>query len=742
MSKSAAAPTGEIRETPLADALGERYLAYAMSTIVSRSLPDVRDGLKPVHRRLLFAMRQLKLDPEGGFKKCARVVGDVIGKYHPHGDVAVYDTLVRLAQDFAVRYPLVEGQGNFGNIDGDNAAAMRYTEAKLTAIAARLMDGLDEDAVDFRPTYDGSEEEPVVMPAAVPNLLANGSAGIAVGMATSIPPHNLGEICDALLHLIAHPDCDHESLFDRMPGPDFPTGGVLVESREVLAEAYRTGRGSMRIRARWTVERMSHGLYQIVITEIPYQVPKARLIEKIAELLGEKKLPLLADIRDESADDVRLVLEPRNRTVEPAHVMEQLFRQTDLESRFSLNMNVLDAQAVPRVMGLREVLRAFLDHRMEVLERRSRHRLGKIDRRLEVLDGLLKVYADLDTVIRIIRFSDEPKEELRSTFDLSEVQAEAILNMRLRSLNKLQELEIRTEHAALSQEKATIEALLADSNQRWTTISGEIAAIRTEFGPTTALGRRRTELGAAPVAVAVPIEAFVEREPITLVLSEKGWVRALKGHSESPDALKFKEGDSLRLTLKGWTTDRFVLFATDGRFFTVGGDRLPSGRGHGEPLRMMVDLAPEADIAQVLVHRPDRKLLVASDGGRGFIVQENDVLAQTRAGKMVLTVGEGEAARFCLPVDGDAVAIIGANRKLLVFMLDEIPEMTRGRGVMLQKYRDGGTADIKLFTLAQGLSWALGERLRTETDLTLWLGKRGSIGRLPPTGFPRTNRFA
>lgn len=736
------AASGDIRETPLAEALGERYLAYAMSTIVSRSLPDVRDGLKPVHRRLLFAMRQLKLDPNGGFKKCARVVGDVIGKYHPHGDVAVYDTLVRLAQDFAVRYPLVEGQGNFGNIDGDNAAAMRYTEAKLTEVAAALMEGLDEDCVDFRPTYDGTEEEPVVMPAAFPNLLANGAAGIAVGMATSIPPHNLGEICDALDHLIAEPECAVEALVERMPGPDFPTGGVLVETRAAIQEAYRTGKGAFRVRAKWSVEKLSHGLYQIVVTEIPYQVQKAKLVEKIAELMAEKKLPLLADIRDESAEDVRLVLEPRNRTVEAEMVMEQLFRQTDLESRFSLNMNVLDGNAVPRVMNLKEVLRSFLDHRMVVLERRARFRLEKIARRLEVLEGFLKVYADLDKVIKIIRFADEPKAELIKTFKLSEVQAEAILNMRLRSLNKLQELEIKAEHAELSAEKAGLEALLADEGKRWAAIAAQVAETRKAFGGHTALGRRRTELGEAPSAVVVPIEAFVEREAITMILSEKGWIRALKGHSDNPDALKFKEGDQLGFMVKGWTTDKFLFFASDGRFFTVGGDKLPSGRGHGEPLRLMVDLAGDAEVTAVMVHKPGRKLLLATNSDRGFAVEESEVVAQTRAGKMVLNCGDGEKAKFCLPFEGDAVAVIGENRKLLVFMAEEVPVMTRGRGVILQKYRDGGIADLKVFNLAEGLSWPLGERTRTETDLTPWLGKRASVGRLPPTGFPRSNKFS
>ncbi|AVM73667.1 DNA topoisomerase IV subunit A [Magnetospirillum gryphiswaldense] len=736
------AVSGDIRDTSLSEALGERYLAYAMSTIVSRSLPDVRDGLKPVHRRLLFAMRQLKLDPEGGFKKCARVVGDVIGKYHPHGDMSVYDAMVRLAQDFAVRYPLVEGQGNFGNIDGDNAAAMRYTEAKLTAVAAALMENLDDDTVDFRPTYDGSEEEPVVMPAAFPNLLANGAAGIAVGMATNIPPHNVGEICNALTHLIAAPDCPVDDLVRHMPGPDFPTGGVLVESQASIHEAYRSGRGSFRLRAKWEVEKLSHGLYQIIVTEIPYQVQKSKVIEKIAELLNEKKLPLLADIRDESAEDVRVVLEPRNRTVEAEMLMEQLFRQTDLEVRVSLNMNVLDRDAVPSVMNLKQVLQAFLDHRMEVLERRSRFRLDKIERRLEVLEGYLVAYLNLDEVIRIIREEDEPKAVMMRTFGLTEVQTEAILNMRLRSLRKLEEFEIRKEHDQLSAEKSDLEALLADESRRWSTIAAQVAATRKAFGPGTPLGDRRTQLADAPSAVVVPIEAFVEREPITLLLSEKGWIRAMKGHVDQLDGVKFKEGDQLKLALKAETTDKLLVFTSDGRFYTIGGDKLPSGRGFGEPLRLMIDMANDAEVLCVFAHKPGRKLLLSSSGGRGFIVEEAEVLAQTKAGKMVLNLGdEGEKAAFCLPAEGDAVAIIGDNRKLLVFMAEEIPVMARGRGVLLQKYRDGGVADIKVFTLADGLSWKSGERTRTEQDLTPWLGKRASVGRLPPTGFPRANKF-
>ncbi|PKU25542.1 DNA topoisomerase IV subunit A [Telmatospirillum siberiense] len=739
MTESAIA--GDVRDTPLAEALGERYLAYAMSTIVSRSLPDVRDGLKPVHRRLLYAMQQLKLDPTGGFKKCARVVGDVIGKYHPHGDTAVYDAMVRLAQDFAVRYPLVEGQGNFGNIDGDNAAAMRYTEARLTAVATALMDGLDEDAVDFRPTYDGTEEEPVVMPAAFPNLLANGSSGIAVGMATNIPPHNVGEICDALIHLIDHADCQVDDLVTFLPGPDFPTGGVLVENKEAILEAYRTGRGSFRLRARWTVEKLSHGLFQIIITEVPYQVQKSKLIEKIAELLEAKKLPLLADVRDESTDVVRVVLEPRNRSVEAETLMEQLFRQTDLEVRVSLNMNVLDADSVPRVMSLKEVLRAFLDHRHVVLTRRATHRLGKIEKRLEVLEGFLKAYLNLDEVIRIIRHEDEPKPALMAAFELTEPQAEAILNMRLRSLRKLEEMEIKGEHGKLSEERAGLKSLLADESLRWRRIAEEIVAIKGQFGTDDLLGRRRTELGDAPSAIVVPIEAFVEREDITVILSEKGWIRAVKGHADNPDDFKFKDGDQLKAAIRTQTTDKILFFASNGRFFTIGGDKFQRGRGHGEPLRLMIDLPNDADIVSAMPYRAETRLLVASTGGHGFLVKSEEVLAQTRAGKQILNLGEGERAAFCLPVEGDAVAVVGENRKLLVFMQDEIPEMTRGRGVILQKYRDGGTSDIKLFVLADGLSWKMGERTRTETNLQPWLGKRATVGRMPPTGFPRDNKF-
>ncbi len=730
--------TDQVRDTNLSDALGERYLAYAMSTIVSRSLPDVRDGLKPVHRRLLYAMRQLKLDPTSGFKKCARVVGDVIGKYHPHGDTSVYDAMVRLAQDFAVRYPLVEGQGNFGNIDGDNAAAMRYTEARLTAVAAALMEGLDEDSVDLRPTYDGTEEEPVVMPAAFPNLLANGASGIAVGMATNIPPHNVGEICGALLHLIDQPDCAVDALLAHIKGPDLPTGGVLVEPAVLIAEAYRTGRGGFRLRARWEVEKLSHGLYQIIVTEIPYQVQKSKLIEKIAELLEAKKLPLLADIRDESAETVRVVLEPRNRSVDAEMVMEQLFRQTDLEVRISLNMNLLDAQSVPRVMNLKEVLQAFLDHRHEVLQRRSRFRQGKIEARLEVLDGYLIAYLNLDEVIAIIRHEDEPKPKLMARFGLTDNQAEAILNMRLRSLRRLEEFEIKGEHDKLSAELAGLKTLLSDEKARWKTIAKQVKEINAAFGKDDALGRRRTTLGEAPEGVVVPLEAYIEKEDITVILSEKGWIRAVKGHSDSPDDFKFKEGDQLKTTLRCSTTDKILLFANNGRFYTLGGDKLPRGRGHGEPLRLMVDLPNDAEIVLLTIYRPATRLLVASSGGKGFLVKSEEVLAQTRTGKQILNLGDGEKAAFCLQTgQGDTVAILGENQKLLLFKLDEIPEMTRGRGVILQKYRDGGTISIRLFNYADGLSWASGERTRTETDLVQWFGKRATIGRIPPKGYPK-----
>jgi len=738
-------PAGDIRETRLADALGERYLAYAMSTIMSRSLPDVRDGLKPVHRRLLFAMRQLKLDPQKGFKKCARVVGDVIGKYHPHGDSAVYDAMVRLAQDFAVRYPLVDGQGNFGNIDGDNAAAMRYTEARLTDVAMALLSGIDEDAVDFRETYDGEEEEPCVLPAAFPNLLANGSSGIAVGMATNIPPHNAGELCDGLLHLIKSPNAGIDKLVDLIPGPDFPTGGVLVEERASIVETYTKGKGSFRIRAKWEKEELSHGMYQIVITDIPYQVQKSKLIEKVAELLIAKKLPLLADIRDESTEEVRVVLEPRNRTVEAEILMEQLFKLTDFEVRFGLNMNVLDADQTPRVMNLREVLQAFLDHRRVVLQRRSQYRLGKIEHRLEILEGYLIAFLNLDEVIRIIREEDHPKEDLMNTFKLSDVQAEAILNMRLRSLRKLEEMEIKTEHDQLSEERTGLQTLLGDESLQWSRIADEIRETKKKFGQKTELGKRRTNFGEAPSADVVNFEAFIEREPITIVCSHKGWIRAFKGHNNDETSFKYKDGDKARFVIKGHTTDKLLAFASNGRFFTIGCDKLPPGRGQGEPIRLMVDMGNENDIVDMFIHTPERKILVASSAGRGFAIQEKDVAAQTKNGKQILNLQEGEKAKICLPITGNAIAVVGDNRKVLIFKTEELPNMARGRGVILQKYRDGGMSDITTFNLEDGLSWQMGgdsERTRTVTDLLPWIGKRAGAGRLAPNGFPRNNKFA
>ena len=737
------APIEDIRDAPLGEALGERYLAYALSTIMSRSLPDVRDGLKPVHRRLLYAMRELRLSPDTAHKKCARVVGDVIGKYHPHGDTAVYDALVRLAQSFAARYPLVDGQGNFGNVDGDNPAAMRYTEARLTAVAEAMLAAIDEDAVDFRETYDGEESEPVVLPARFPNLLANGAAGIAVGMATSIPPHNADEVCAALLHLIKFPKATIDKLTEFIQGPDFPTGGMLVEPRDSIVEAYRTGRGGFRLRARWEVEKLSHGQYQIVVTEIPYQVAKSRLIERIAELLLNRKLPWLADVRDESTDIVRMVLEPKNRTVDADLLMAQLYRQTDLETRFGLNMNVLDASRTPRVMGLREVLQAFLDHRHEVLERRARHRLERIERRLEVLGGLLVAYVNLDRIIQIIREEDEPRAVMMVEFDLTEVQADAILNMRLRQLRRLEEEGIRREDAALRAERTDLLALLEDEKRRWKVIAGEIADIRKHFGAGTDLGRRRTEIGQPPLAIVVPIDVMVEREPITVIYSEKGWIRAMKGHVTDPGEVKYKEGDRARYFLHAQTTDKLVIFATNGRFYTMGCDKLPGGRGHGEPVRLMVDLEGGADVVTLMIHRPDRRLLVASDAGRGFLIRADDVVAQTRGGKQILNLGAGEEATACAPVEPghDSVAVVGHNRKLLLFPLAELPEMNRGRGVILQRYKDGGLSDVTTFRLDDGLTWKTGGRTRTETDLIAWSAKRGQAGRLAPRGFSSANRF-
>ncbi len=731
----------KIRTVSLADALSERYLSYALSTITARSLPDVRDGLKPVHRRLLHAMRILKLDPTTGFKKCARVVGDVIGKYHPHGDTAVYDAMVRLAQEFAVRYPLVDGQGNFGNIDGDNPAAMRYTEARLTAVASALLEGIDQDTVDFRATYDGEEEEPVVLPARFPNLRANGSSGIAVGMATNVPPHNVGELCDALVHLLKRPNATMTTLVEKIPGPDFPTGGVLVDGHDSIVQSYSTGRGSFRLRARWEIEKLPHGQYQIVVTEIPYQVPKARVIEKIAGLMEARKLVLLGDVLDESVETVRIVFEPKSRTVEPETLMESLFRLTDLEVRISLNLNVLDGHGVPRVMNLRDALQAFLDHRHEVLVRRSNHRLATIAKRLEVLGGYLVVFLNLDEVIRIVREEDEPKQALIKRFKITDAQAEAILNMRLRALRKLEEIAIIEERDALEAEESGLEALLADDGLRRDVLIDELRDIRANFGKKIPLGRRRTEIGAPPSEINVSTETMIEREPITVLCSEKGWIRAVKGHGNGTET-KYKEGDRERFKITTETTDKLVVFATNGRFYTLGCDKLPRGRGFGEPLRLMIDLGNDQDIIAVLVHQEGRRLLVASSDGRGFVVGESDVIAQKRQGKQVLNLGAGAEAAVCAVIDGDTVAVIGDNRKLLLFGLDDVPVMTRGRGVILQRYRDGGLADAKTFNRADGLTWRSGDRTRTHGELGDWLGARGQSGRLPPTGFPRSNRFS
>ncbi|CEJ12147.1 DNA topoisomerase 4 subunit A [bacterium YEK0313] len=729
----------------LRDALEERYLSYALSTIMGRALPDARDGLKPVHRRILHAMRLLKLDPGTAFKKCARIVGDVIGKFHPHGDQSVYDALVRLAQDFAQRYPLVDGQGNFGNIDGDGAAAYRYTEARMTEVAALLLEGINEDAVDFRKTYNEEDEEPVVLPGAFPNLLANGSQGIAVGMATSIPPHNAAEICDAALHLIANPKCTTQDLLAHVPGPDFPTGGIIIEGRASIAEAYETGRGGFRTRARWHQEDTGRGTYHIVVTEIPYGVTKGRLIEKIAELIVDKKLPLVADFRDESAEDIRLVFEPRSRNVDGALMMESLFRLTELESRVPLNMNVLMDGKIPRVVGLKDVLRAWVDHRRDVLLRRSRHRLAEIERRLEVLAGLIIAYLNIDEVIRIIRTADEPKKALVARFDLTEVQVEAILNMRLRSLAKLEEIELRKEHDELTKEKDGIVKLLGSEALQWKTISWEIGRVKKQFSKDTPLGRRRTTFGEAVEhdegAIA---EALVEREPITVVVSEKGWIRALKGHVQDLSSLSFKTDDRLKISFPAETTSKLLVFATNGKVFTLEGSKLPGGRGAGEPIRLMIDLEQEHDIADVMPFKGGRKVLLASREGRGFVVAEDDLVANTRKGKGVMGIDQPDELVAVRVVEGEHVAVVGENRKLIVFPLSQVPEMARGKGVRLQKYKGGGLADVKTFALAEGLTWKdSSDRTWTvaEKDLSDWLGNRADAGRLPPKGFPKNNKF-
>jgi topoisomerase IV subunit A len=744
MNKQAPPPPREIESVNLRDALEERYLAYALSTIMHRALPDVRDGLKPVHRRLLHVMNTLRLDPNAAFKKSAKIVGDVMGSYHPHGDQAIYDALVRLAQDFASRYPLVDGQGNFGNVDGDSAAAYRYTEARMTDIARQLLDGIDEDTVDFRPNYDGTLQEPVVLPGAFPNLLANGASGIAVGMATSIPPHNAAELCEAALHLIKHPNASVDKLAQFVPGPDFPTGGIIVDDRAAILESYKTGRGSFRVRSRWTTEDLGRGTWQIVVTEIPYQVQKGRLVEKMAELLAEKALPLVADVRDESAEDIRIVIEPKSRAVDATLLMERLFRTTELETRIPLNMNVLSKGRVPNVLSLADALREWLDHRKEVFVRRTRFRLGEIARRLEILAGYLIAYLNLDEVIRIIREEEEPKPALIRRFELVDAQAEAILNMRLRALRRLEEMEIKREHIALEREQRDLNKLLKSDKDQWESIAAQIREIKQKYGTKTDLGRRRTDFAETPVLEAGVDQAMIEREPVTVVCSEKGWIRALRGHLEDVSGLAYKEGDRGRFVLRAETTDKLIIFASSGKFFTLDVDKLPGGRGNGEPVRLMADLEASDAIVSLFAHKPGRRLLIAASDGNGFIVPEAECVATTRKGKQVLNLKAPAEAQTCAFVEegADHLAVVGENRKLLIFPLSDVPEMSRGRGVRFQRYKEGGLSDVAALKLADGLEWvdSSGRTWRV-TDLRDWLGQRGQAGRLPPKGFPKSNRF-
>jgi topoisomerase-4 subunit A len=736
---------GQVEEVGLRVALEERYLAYALSTIMNRALPDARDGLKPVHRRIIHVMRSLRLDPGAAFKKSAKVVGDVMGNFHPHGDQAIYDAMVRLAQDFAQRYPLIDGQGNFGNIDGDNAAAMRYTESRLTEVARLLIDGIDEDAVDFRPSYDGTGEEPVVLPAAFPNLLANGSQGIAVGMATSIPPHNAAELCDAALFLIDNPKARSRTLLKYVKGPDFPTGGVIVDSPAEIAEAYTTGRGSFRVRARWAKEETGRGTYNIVITEVPWLVQKSRLVERLADLINEKKLPLVADVRDESAEDVRLVIEPRARTVDAELLMESLFKLTELESRIPLNMNVLVKGRIPQVLGLTEALREWLDHRRDVLVRRSKHRLAAIEHRLEVLGGFLIAYLNLDKVIKIIRREDEPKPVLMKAFKLSELQADSILNMRLRNLRKLEEMEIRAEEKDLREERSKVKALIASTPQQWKTIAAQIKEIKTTFGPKTDLGKRRTTFGQAPEHDEAAIEeAMVVREPITVVVSEKGWIRALRGHVSDMSGVTFKTDDELAFAFPSETTAKILIFASNGKFYTLEASKLPGGRGHGEPVRLYFDIEQDAEVVAAMAYEGKRKFLVASYGGNGFVVPEAEVLGTTRKGKQVLNLKAPDKAVAMTTVDGDLIAAVGLNRKLVIFGLDQVPEMTRGRGVRLQRYKEKGLSDVATFKADAGLAWIDGAG-RSFTlppkEFKDWRGQRAGAGWIVPKGFPKNNKF-
>jgi topoisomerase-4 subunit A len=738
---------GESVVTPvdLREALEERYLRYALSTITDRALPDARDGLKPVHRRILYGMHVLRLDPGAPFKKCAKIVGDVMGSYHPHGDQAIYDALVRLAQDFSSRYPLVDGQGNFGNIDGDSAAAYRYTEARMTAVARALLEGIDEDAIDFKPNYSGEEKEPVVLPSALPNMLANGAQGIAVGMATSIPPHNLAELCDAALYLISHRGATSEQLLTFVQGPDFPTGGVIVDKRAEIVEAYRTGRGSFRVRARWTREELPRGGWVAVVTQIPYGVQKSRLIEKLAELIAERKLPLVADVRDESAEDVRIVFEPRTRAIDPALMMETLFKLSELESRFSLNMNVLVDGVTPRVVSLDEALRQWLDHRRAVLQRRSRHRLAAILRRIEQLEGMVIVFLNLDEVIRIIREEDDAKGELKKAFKLTDLQVDYILDTRLRSLRRLEEMELRRELDNLSKERVDLEALLADDAKQWKAIASQVRELKKLYGPTTPVGKRRTTFEDAPATVDLDLaEAMIEREPITVVVSKKGWIRALKGHVQDLSSLQFKSDDALDTSFFAQTTSKILALATNGKAYTLDASKLPGGRGHGEPIRLYADVDEGAELARVMPHRGGGSLLIVADDGRGFVVAQDDLLSSTKKGRAVLSVDPPARLKVVTEAEGDHVAIIGENRKLLVFPLEEAPRMARGKGVRMQRYKDGGVSDAKVFALADGLTWTdSAGRVFTvaAAELSEWMGHRAEAGRLPPRGFPKNNRF-
>jgi topoisomerase-4 subunit A len=739
------APPAEPDPINLRDALEERYLAYALSTIMGRALPDARDGLKPVHRRILYGMHILRLDPGTAFKKCAKIVGDVMGSFHPHGDQAIYDALVRLAQDFASRYPMIEGQGNFGNIDGDSAAAYRYTEARMTDAARLLLEGINEDSIDFRENYSGDQKEPIVLPAAFPNLLANGSQGIAVGMATSIPPHNVGELCDAALYLVTHPKATTDQLLTFVPGPDFPTGGIVVDGPEAIAETYRTGRGSFRVRSKWTKEEGQRGTWVVVVTEIPYGVQKSRLIEKIAELLNDKKLPLLGDVRDESAEDVRVVFEPRARTIDPVVMMESLFRLTELESRFPVNMNVLVDGVVPRVVSLAEALKQWLDHRREVLLRRSRFRLGEIAHRLEVVAGMLIVFLHLDEVIRIIREEDEPKDALKLRFALSDVQANYILDTRLRSLRRLEEMQLRKEYDELTREKGEIESLLSDESQQWKTITAQIRDVKKRLNADGKLGKRRTQFETPPEGAALELEeSMIEREPVTVVFTQKGWIRTLKGHVADLSSLQFKGDDALDTAFFAETTSKVLVLATNGKVFTLDAVKLPGGRGFGEPVRLMADIDEGEDVVQILPYVAGQKMLIAGSDGRGFVVNQDDMLSSTRKGRAVLNVDAPAKAQVLVPADGDHVATIGENRKLLVFRLDEVPDMSRGKGVRLQKYKDGGISDARIFALKDGLTWkdSAGRTFTVvKPELNDWIGARAEAGRLPPKGFPKNNRF-